>query len=192
MGRKIVILGIFALALGLWSSGCAAWRKKKPVSKIEVEVVKPITPSVEEKIKEEAIVALKGEPVPLAKVPEEKIFKEPAIQERDVFADIYFDFDQSEIKPEARPILNKVASWLKKNPDVHLMIEGHCDERGTEEYNLALGERRALAARRYLIGLGILSERLHTISYGEAKPVKPGHHEEAWAKNRRAHFLISE
>ncbi|MCK4245045.1 MAG: peptidoglycan-associated lipoprotein Pal [Candidatus Omnitrophica bacterium] len=191
MGRKIVVLGIIALAIGLWLNGCAAWRKKRPVSKIEVEVVKP-TPGVEEKAKEEALAALKGKPLPLAKVPKKKIFKEPVIQERAIFTDIHFDFDKSVIKPEARPTLNKVASWLKKNPDTHLMIEGHCDERGTEEYNLALGERRALSARRYLIGLGILSERLHTISYGELRPLYPRHNEEAWAKNRRAHFLISE
>ncbi len=191
MGKKVVILGIFALAVGLWLNGCAAWRKKKPVSKVEVEVIKP-TPGVEEKIKEEAITALKGKPIPLAKVPKRRDFREPAIQERIIFADIHFDFDRSVIKPEARPILNKIGSWLKRNPDVHLKIEGHCDERGTEEYNLALGERRALAARRYLIGLGILSERLHTLSYGEAKPADSRHNEKAWAKNRRVHFLISE
>lgn len=102
--------------------------------------------------------------------------------------DIHFDFDQHNIRPEDRAILEKNGQWLKGNPSAKVQIEGHCDERGTVEYNLALGERRAKSTKDYLISLGIEPDRLPTISYGEEKPLDPGHNEEAWAKNRRSHF----
>ena len=90
----------------------------------------------------------------------------------------------------AKKILEENAKWLKAHPEVKVIIEGHCDERGSEEYNLALGEKRAKSARDYLISLGISPERLSIISYGESMPLDPRHCEEAWAKNRRAHFAI--
>ena len=191
MGKKAVILGILALALGLGFNGCAAARKK-PVSETKAQVVKPTSPAEEEKIEEESIVALKGKSIPLAKAPEGRAFAEPTAEIRYIFTDIPFDFDKSEIKREVRVTLDRIASWLRKNSDARLMIEGHCDERGTGEYNLALGERRALSVRRYLIGLRVPSGKLHTISYGESKPADPGHNENAWAKNRRVHFLIAQ
>jgi peptidoglycan-associated lipoprotein len=86
--------------------------------------------------------------------------------------------------------LAEKASWLLDNPDAAIRIEGHCDERGTNEYNIALGERRANSARKYLINAGVEAHRIFTISYGEEKPLDPGHNETAWAKNRRDHFLI--
>lgn len=104
--------------------------------------------------------------------------------------DIYFDFDQYTITPEGRKICAQKASFLKVHPELKLRIEGHCDERGTTEYNLALGERRANEVRKYLGNLGIADSRLATISFGKERPVDPGHNEEAWAKNRRAHFDI--
>lgn len=104
--------------------------------------------------------------------------------------DIHFDFDKYNLKPRGRETLADKAYWLKKNPTVNVYIEGHCDERGTNEYNLVLGERRANSAKTYLLSLGIAPERLGTISYGEERPVDPGSNEEAWAKNRRAHFII--
>ena len=91
---------------------------------------------------------------------------------------------------EARAIINKHAEWLNKNKGVKITIEGHCDERGTAEYNLALGERRAEAAAKYLINMGIDAKRIKTISYGLENPLDPGHNEEAWAKNRRGHFSV--
>jgi len=103
---------------------------------------------------------------------------------------IYFDFDRSELKPVARVILNKKAAWLKANPDLSIRIEGNCDERGTNEYNLALGERRANAAWKFLNALGISGDRMDTISYGEEKPAVMGHDENAWSKNRRDEFKI--
>ncbi|MDP2725136.1 MAG: peptidoglycan-associated lipoprotein Pal [Syntrophales bacterium] len=107
------------------------------------------------------------------------------------FADIHFDFDKFNLREEDRAILQKHADWLNGNRDVTITVEGHCDETGTAEYNLALGERRANAAARFLIDLGIDAKRIKTISYGKEAPLDPGHNEEAWAKNRRAHFVAS-
>ena len=103
---------------------------------------------------------------------------------------IHFDFDKSNIKPEAEVILKRKAEFLNKFPATKVVIEGHCDERGTEEYNLALGDRRASSAKKFLVNLGIDGARLKTISYGEEKPLDPGHNEAAWAKNRRCQFVI--
>ena len=105
-------------------------------------------------------------------------------------ADIHFEFDKSSLLPEAQEILKEKAEWLRRNPGVSAIIEGHCDERGTNEYNIALGDRRAKSAKSFLVNLGIAGSRLETISYGEERPVDPGHNENAWAKNRRAHFVI--
>lgn len=106
------------------------------------------------------------------------------------FENIYFDFDRSFIRDDAKPELEKVAAYLKSNRDVRVLIEGHCDERGTDEYNFALGDRRAQAAKNYLMNLGIDGSRIKTISYGEERPADPGHEEPAWAKNRRDVFVI--
>jgi peptidoglycan-associated lipoprotein len=103
---------------------------------------------------------------------------------------IYFDFDESILKPEARAILDRKAAWLRANLQYSVRIEGHCDERGTSEYNVALGEKRAVAAAEYLRQLGISADRVSTISYGEERPADPGHFEEAWAKNRRDQFRL--
>ena len=104
---------------------------------------------------------------------------------------VFFAFDSAEITPEAQAVLQRNADILKKYPTWAITIEGHCDERGTAEYNLALGERRALAASAYLVSLGIPASRLRTVSYGKEFPFDPGKTEEAYAKNRRAHFVIT-
>jgi peptidoglycan-associated lipoprotein len=101
---------------------------------------------------------------------------------------IYFDFNTYNLKPEAETILNKTSAWLSKNPTVKIKIEGNCDERGTAEYNLALGDRRANSAKEYLIKIGVAANRLETVSWGKEKPLDPGHNEAAWAKNRRDDF----
>jgi peptidoglycan-associated lipoprotein len=106
------------------------------------------------------------------------------------FENIRFDFDKSFLREDAKPILQAVAAYLKKNPGAKLLIEGHCDERGTPEYNMALGDRRAHSAMKYLEGLGVQGSRMSTISYGEQQPLDPGHDEAAWAKNRRAVFVL--
>ena len=107
-----------------------------------------------------------------------------------LFADIYFDFDKSFIREDAKPVLAKVADYLKKNSGAKVQVEGHCDERGTAEYNMALGARRAESAKKYLLSLGVKAAALSTVSYGKEKPLDPGHTEDAWAKNRRDHFLL--
>jgi len=104
---------------------------------------------------------------------------------------IFFDFDKSALKLEAQALLKKKAEWLKANPAAKLLIEGNCDERGTAEYNLALGERRAESAKKFLVDLGIDAKRISTISYGEERPIDPRHTEEAWAKNRNDGFVIN-
>jgi peptidoglycan-associated lipoprotein len=110
---------------------------------------------------------------------------------RGYLKDVFFDFDKDDIRPDQRDALSADADWLKKNPTVKITIEGHCDERGTRQYNMALGERRAHNAREYLVSLGVDSSRIQTISYGKDRPFDPGHDEDAWAKNRRAHFVIT-
>ncbi len=105
---------------------------------------------------------------------------------------VYFEFDKYSLTTQTRDILNSNATWLKNNPNVSVQIEGHCDERGTLEYNQVLGENRAINVKKYLVTLGIDPGRLYTISYGELRPADPGHDEDAWAKNRRAQFKISQ
>jgi peptidoglycan-associated lipoprotein len=106
-----------------------------------------------------------------------------------VLGDIFYDFDSSALSPDAQEQLKQNAVWMQKHSLPSVTIEGHCDERGTDEYNIALGERRADAAKKYLITLGADGKRLSTVSYGEERPFDPGHNEDAWAKNRRAHFV---
>jgi peptidoglycan-associated lipoprotein len=103
---------------------------------------------------------------------------------------IYFAFDSADLLGPAKDQLNQNAAWLASNPGVHVQIEGHCDERGTADYNYALGQRRADATRNYLISQGVDPGRLHTISYGAERPDDSGHDEMAWARNRRASFLV--
>ena len=103
---------------------------------------------------------------------------------------VYFDFDRFTIRDDMQSVFEKNAEWLKKNSNVKIRIEGHCDERGTNEYNIALGERRAQSIREYLVNYGINPSRLSTISYGEEKPVAAGHDEDSWTKNRRGEFVI--
>jgi peptidoglycan-associated lipoprotein len=107
-----------------------------------------------------------------------------------MFHTIYFDFDKSDLRPDAREGLQANASYLKSNSNVQVTIEGNCDERGSNEYNLALGKRRAEAAYKYLVDLGVESSRMTTVSYGEEKPAVEGHNELAWAKNRRDEFKV--
>jgi len=107
-----------------------------------------------------------------------------------VFKNIHFNFDQFSLTPQACAILDNIAEWMKNNPRKVLMIEGHCDDRGTNEYNLALGDRRANSAKTYLVQLGVDSARIYTISYGEERPIAIGNNEAAWAQNRRGEFKL--
>ena len=106
-------------------------------------------------------------------------------------ADIRFELDSSALSDAARQTLGQHAAWLKAHAGVRVTIEGHCDDRGTVDYNLALGEHRARAAKEYLVSLGVAPGRLRTLSFGKEKPLDPGANEAAWARNRRAHFVVA-
>ncbi len=106
------------------------------------------------------------------------------------FSDAFYDFDSYALRADAQAALDKDAKVLRDNPDVSITIEGHCDERGTVEYNLALGEKRANAARDYLVNAGVPTARIQTVSYGKERPFAEGHDEAAWAQNRRAHVVL--
>jgi peptidoglycan-associated lipoprotein len=106
-------------------------------------------------------------------------------------ADIHFEYDQAGLTDQSRSTLEKHALWLQGHRDTKVTLEGHCDERGTTEYNLALGDKRAQAAKEYLVSLGIAADRLSSVSFGKEKPLDPGHDEAAWAKNRRVHFRVA-
>lgn len=109
--------------------------------------------------------------------------------ERLALEDAFFDFDDFSLRQDAKSSLEKDGKYLEKNSVSRVVIEGHCDERGSVEYNLALGEKRARAAKEYLTTYGVNGSRITTISYGKERPFDPGHNEEAWARNRRAHFV---
>jgi len=185
MSKKSLIVTILILSIALIMTGCP----KKTVVKEE--------PSVK---KEEAA---KGEAERKAKETKAKeefeksmvAKKTPGIEgevfESSLLKDIHFDFDKYDIRPADAAILKGNADLLKRYHNVKIQIEGHCDERGTVEYNLALGERRANSTRNYLVSIGVSPERISTISYGKERPLDPAHNEEAWTKNRRAHTIIT-
>jgi peptidoglycan-associated lipoprotein len=162
---------------------------------IEEEAVVEEKPVVEEEaVEEEAVVEEKPvveEKAEVAEFDEEAAWRE-RMAARVEAESIYFDFDRSFIKPEYRPILDTKAEFLDDNPEYSLRIEGNCDERGTNEYNLALGERRSDSAKNYLISLGVSPDRIETISYGEERPLSVGHNEDSWSQNRRDDFVIIE
>jgi peptidoglycan-associated lipoprotein len=112
------------------------------------------------------------------------------VQARGYIQDAFFEYNDSSLSADAQTALTSSANWLKKNSQYNLLIEGHCDERGTEQYNLALGDRRANQAKEYLVTLGVDAARIRTVSYGEERPFDPGHDEAAWAKNRRDHLVL--
>lgn len=181
----LTALVVMSLALG----GCAP--KKPPVAR-PLPPPPPTTPEAP------------PPPAPPAPVAERPVVTPPPVAEDpmasrsidDLNRDspmriVYFGYDSAELSAEARAALDANAAVLKKYPAWTVTIEGHCDERGTAEYNLALGERRAAAAQSYLVALGVPASRVKTVSYGKEFPFDPGHDEAAWAKNRRAHFVIT-
>jgi len=135
-----------------------------------------------------------NEPVPVPPMPTEGDITSKSIDDlnRDSpLRPLFFELDSSEVSGPGQQVLQTNASVLKKYPGMQVTVEGHCDERGTAEYNLALGERRALAAKNYLVSLGIPADRIKTVSYGKEFPFDPGHDDSAWKNNRRAHFVIT-
>lgn len=135
-----------------------------------------------------------AEPVPVPPMPVEDTIGSKSLDDlnrESPLSPLFFGDDSSEVSAEGQQVLQANAAVLKKFPTWQITIEGHCDERGTAEYNLALGERRALAARSYLVSLGIPADKVKTVSYGKEFPFDAGHDAAAWAKNRRAHFVIT-
>jgi peptidoglycan-associated lipoprotein len=184
--NELLILGVIAL---LVVGACA---KKKP------PVARPTTPppaGANSGNRPPGPPEPVREPVP---VPAEPLASDTlassdidAINKNSPFQPVFFAYDQDNIDSAGQQALNNNAELMKKYPTWVITIEGHADERGTAEYNLALGERRALAARNYLVSLGIPADRLRTVSYGKEFPFEPGHDEAAWSKNRRAHFVVT-
>lgn len=167
--KKWILLALILVVPGLlFTVSC----QKKVIAE-EPQPVAEEKPAEKPAPKEEVVVPPKG--------PSEMVMQE----------DIYFDFDKSTLTPASQDNLLRKAEWLRANPNATITIEGNCDERGTNEYNLALGDRRAEAAKAFLVDLGIDAARITTISYGEERPVDPRHNEEAWAKNRRDHFVVN-
>lgn len=181
--KKTLILSLVCILVFAFFISC---RKK-----VEEAPPPPPPPQVKEQPKVEKV-----EKPPVVKEPkltEEEIFMAKSLEEINKEAPlemIHFDFDRYFIRDDAKPVLEENAKWLKKFKTVRILIEGHCDERGTEEYNLALGEKRAKATYDYLVSLGISPDRIEIISYGKSQPLDPGHNEVAWQKNRRAQFMI--
>jgi peptidoglycan-associated lipoprotein len=129
-------------------------------------------------------------PFPGTSIPETPISRQPVQGMINDLQTVHFDFDSSALTPEARRMLDQNAEFLLNHPEIKVLVEGHCDERGTEEYNLNLGQRRADAVREYLAAKGVPPRQLETLTFGESRPVDPGHDESAWSKNRRAQFMI--
>jgi peptidoglycan-associated lipoprotein len=130
-------------------------------------------------------------PKPMPRSPEEDIKAMSLDRVSSYLKPAFFDYDKADLRTDARDALAANATWLKSHTTVAFTIEGHCDERGTAQYNLALGDRRANAAKEFLVSLGIDSGRIKTVSYGKERPFATQHDEEAWAKNRRAHFVVT-
>jgi peptidoglycan-associated lipoprotein len=176
------IFALMTLCAIIFVLGCA----KKNLEPAKVEVSPPIPPVSAEQP------GMKMEAPKTDEAATTQVQKPTLEQARAAFtdSDIRFEFDKFDLTAEARKILADKARFMNAHPQIKIRIGGHCDERGTQEYNLALGERRAKTVLDYLVFLGIGPERITTVSYGEEKPLDPGHSEEAWAKNRRAHFEI--
>ncbi len=146
----------------------------KPVAAVKSPTAAPVS-------------APKAEPRPEAPV---RISVEE-LNRRGYLKDAFFDYDRYDIRQDQRDVLEKDAAWLRENPTVKITVEGHCDERGTDQYNMALGQQRAQAVKDYLIQLGVDPSRIQIISYGKERPFVTGHDDRAWAQNRRDHFLVT-
>jgi peptidoglycan-associated lipoprotein len=166
MRKSLLVILLAIAALALWNCG-----GPKPVA----EEATTTTPTTTEK------------PVTQTETPKEEP-KAPLSEAQ--FQTVYFDFDKANLRPDARAALDHNYELLKEYASAVIKIEGHCDERGTVEYNLSLGERRARAAMDYLSGLGVAGSRISVISYGKERPAVPGSNEDAWAKNRRCEFRV--
>jgi peptidoglycan-associated lipoprotein len=198
MGKKMMT-GMIVLAFI-----CSSFLLMTSCAKKQIQVSEPVQPATQEvkaegdeaKAAEEAKSAAeqeaRDEAERQARLRDLKMAQKLADEIRNFEAEnIYFAFDRSDLTDESKSALREKGNWLRANGDYSVNISGNCDERGTAEYNLALGERRAHAAKKFLMGLGISENRLATISYGEERPVDPGRNDEAWAKNRNDQFTLT-
>jgi len=181
--KSLVTVWVGVLAMSVLFLGCP---KKKPAPAPEMEVVE-LQPPREEIVVPEPPVVVEVVPDPFSQDIETVNI---AAYEQGLLGDVYFDFDKYELKPEARERLAKNADFMRAHPEFEILIEGNCDERGTAEYNLALGDRRAHAAKSYLVSLGIPTAASQTVSFGEERPQCSEATEACWWRNRRAHFVI--
>ena len=196
MHKKLwVVVALLVIVPGLLFTGaCAKKTVKSDTEMTQTTDDQADAKAAEAKAAEEA--ARQAELDRQRQLEEQRLAEEEAKRQmmaaRNMFMseNIYFDFDKSNLLPAAQEVLKRKAAWMQANPDASVIIEGHADERGTEAYNLALGERRAESAKAFLVDLGIDPARLATISDGEERPVAMGSNEEAWAKNRRDEFVI--
>jgi peptidoglycan-associated lipoprotein len=188
MSRKS-IAGVGVLALSMLILGCPKKAPTTPAEDLTTRTTTVPPPSAQEITRPDAA-ASTTDPV---ESPLDKDLQSvnQYVAGQGLIGDVFFDFDRYELRADARERLAKNAEWLRQNRQFVLTIEGHCDERDTNEYNLALGERRANATRDYLQSLGVPAERLRTISYGEERPFCSESHEGCWQQNRRAHFVIT-
>lgn len=194
MKKNITIIGIFVVlifSLAIFT-GCS--EKKSVVKSDETKIQEaapipaPAPPATTEPTTQEDVAPAK-ETAKIKDTANEQSSLMEATTKSPV-SDINFDFDSYSIRPDAREILKTNADYLLKNRVSSIVVEGHCDERGTAEYNMALGERRAQETKKFLVNLGINESIVKTISYGEERPLDPNNSEDAWAKNRRAHFVV--
>jgi peptidoglycan-associated lipoprotein len=182
--KKVIILSLICLLILAFAVSCKPKAKQAPP---------PPPPQVKEQPRVEKV-----EQAPVVKKPElseEEIFMAKSLEEinrQQPLRMINFDYDKYAIREDAKPTLEANATWLRTYKTAKILIEGHCDDRGTEDYNLALGEKRAKSALDYFLSLGIAQDRLKTISYGKSQPLDMGHDEAAWQRNRRAQFTIIE
>jgi len=181
--KRAIIISLSFIMVFLFLVSCRA--------KVKEVAPPPPPPQVKEQPKVEKVKEVP--PVKKPELTEEEIFMSKSLEEINAEAPlqmIHFDYDRYFIRNDAKPVLETNVAWLKKFPTARILIEGHCDERGTEEYNLALGEKRAKSTFDYLVSLGISSSKMQIISYGKSQPLDPGHNEIVWQKNRRAQFTI--
>jgi peptidoglycan-associated lipoprotein len=176
------LLALFAATTVSFVASC----KKKPPTTTE-----QARPPAEQPSRPETAVAPPTTPAPTTVEGDITSQSLEEINRRGYLKDAFFDYDKAELRDDARTALSEDAQWLKSHPSVQFLVEGHCDERGTSEYNLALGDRRANAAREYLASLGVDASRVRTVSYGKERPFCTASTEECWQQNRRAHFLIT-
>lgn len=170
--------------------GCPRKKPATPAEDINVETTTVEPPAAAEDVEQPAEPMTEDETED-ALLSEDMQVVNDELRRRGFSADVYFQYDESELSDEARDALARNADLLKGQPQFHLLIEGHADERGTNEYNLALGERRANAVRSYMSSLGVGTDRLRTLSYGEERPVCTETEESCWSQNRRAHMIVT-